>query len=81
METTTEEAIKETSQQKLEHVKKYNRDYYHAHKKASECEHCKKTYSSVNALRRHQLRNIKCQLVPERNTIEKLNKLLERSIS
>ena len=72
MEKPTEEAIKETSQQKLEHVKQYNRDYYHAHKKASECEHCKKTYSSVSALRRHQVRNIKCQLVHERNTIEKL---------
>ena len=74
---TTEETIKETSQQKLEHVKKYNRDYYHAHKKASECEHCKKTYSSVSALRRHQVRNIKCQLLHERNTREKLQKLLQ----
>ena len=77
MEKTTEEAIKETLQQKLEHVRKYNRDYYHAHKKASECEHCKKTYSSVSALRRHQVRNIKCQLLHERNTREKLQRLLQ----
>ena len=63
MEKATEEAIKETSQQKLNHVRKYNRDYDHAHKKASECEHCKKTYSSVSALRRHQVRNIRCQLI------------------
>ena len=77
MEKATEQAIKETVQQKLEHVRKYNRDYYHAHKKASECEHCKKTYSSVSALRRHQVRNIKCQLLHERNTREKLQRLLQ----
>ena len=77
MEKTTEETIKETSQHKLEHVRKYNRDDYHAHKKASECEHCKKTYASVSALRRHQMRNIKCQLLHERETREKLHKLLQ----
>ena len=80
MEKTTEETIKEKSQ-KLEHVKKYNRDYYHARKKASDCDHCTKTYSSVSALRRHRVRNIKCQLVHERSTIEKFKKLLdERNI-
>ena len=76
MEKTTEETIKEKSQ-KLEHVKKYNRDYYHARKKASDCDHCTKTYSSVSALRRHQVRNIKCQLLHEGNTREKLQRLLQ----
>ena len=65
MEKTTEETIKEKSQ-KIEHVKKYNRDYYHARKKASDCEHCKKTDSIVNALKRHQMRRIKCQLLHKR---------------
>ncbi|MFM7982616.1 MAG: hypothetical protein ACKPKO_25165, partial [Candidatus Fonsibacter sp.] len=37
------------------------RDYYHAHKKESECEHCKKTFSSVSALRRHQAKTTKVQ--------------------
>ncbi|MFM7985244.1 MAG: hypothetical protein ACKPKO_38590, partial [Candidatus Fonsibacter sp.] len=41
-------------QKRIEELRKYNRDNYHAHKKASECEHCKKTFSSVSALRRHQ---------------------------
>ena len=76
MEKTTEETIKEKSQ-KLEHVKKYNRDYYHAHKNASECEHCKNTYASVSALMRHQVRNVKCQLIHERETRKKPHKLLE----
>ena len=51
-------------------------EYYHTHKKASECEHCKKTYSSVSAQRRHQVRNIKCQLLHEREAREKFHKLL-----
>ncbi|MFM7989943.1 MAG: hypothetical protein ACKPKO_62580, partial [Candidatus Fonsibacter sp.] len=41
-------------QKRVDKLRKYNRDYDHAHKKASECEHCKKTFSSVSALRRHQ---------------------------
>ena len=55
--TTTTETISEEAaakQKRIEELRKYNRDYYHAHKKASECEHCKKTFSSVSALRRHQ---------------------------
>ena len=32
---------------------------------------------SVSALRRHQVRNIRCQLLHERNTREKLQKLLQ----
>ena len=55
--TTTTETISEEAaakQKRIEELRKYNRDYYHAHKKASDCEHCKKTFSSVSALRRHQ---------------------------
>ena len=55
--TTTTETISEEAaakQKRIEELRKYNRDYYHANKKASECEHCKKTFSSVSALRRHQ---------------------------
>ncbi|MFM7985824.1 MAG: hypothetical protein ACKPKO_41565 [Candidatus Fonsibacter sp.] len=54
--TTTTETISEEAaakQKRIEELRNYNRDYYHAHKKASECKHCKKTFSSVSALRRH----------------------------
>ena len=57
MENTTEPISEEEAaeqQQRVAELRRYNRDYYHAHKKASECEHCKKTFSSVSALRRHQ---------------------------
>ena len=55
--TTTTETISEEAaakQKRIDELRKYNRDYYHSHKKASECEHCKNTFSSVSALRRHQ---------------------------
>ena len=48
-------------QQRVAELRRYNRDYYHAHKKASECEHCKKTFSSVNALMRHQAKTPQVQ--------------------
>ena len=75
MENATEPISEEAAaiqQQKLEELRKYNRDYYyHAHKKASECEHCKKTFSSVSALRRHQGKNLKCKLLQATETIER----------
>ena len=74
MENATEPISEEAAaiqKQKLEEFRKYNRDYYHAHKKASECEHCKKTFSSVSALRRHQAKNLKCKLLQATETIEK----------
>ena len=52
-EPISEEAAK-PQQQRVAELRRYNRDYDHAHKKASECEHCKNTFSSVSALRRHQ---------------------------
>ena len=55
--TTTEPLSEEGAtkqQQKLTELRRYNREYYHAHKNASECEHCKKTFSSVSTLRRHK---------------------------
>ena len=58
--TTTTETISEEAaakQKRIEELRKYNRDYYHANKKASECEHCKKTFSFVSALRRHKGEN------------------------
>ena len=52
MENTTAEPISEEAatkqQHKVEELRQYNRDYYHAHNKASECERCKKTFSSVS---------------------------------
>ena len=72
--TTTTETISEEAaakQKRIEELRKYNRDYYRAHKKASECEHCKKTFSSVSALRRHQGKNLKCKLLQATETIEK----------
>ena len=77
MENTTgtineEEAAK---QNHVEELRKYNRDYYHAHKKASECEHCKNTFSSVSALRRHQAeKTLKCKLLQATETIEKFQR-------
>ena len=64
-----EEAAKQ--QQRVTELRRYNRDYDHAHKKASECEHCKKTFSSVSALRRHQMKNLRCKLLQATETIEK----------
>ena len=62
MQNTTTEPLSEEEeatkqQQRLAELTRYNREYYHGHKKASECEHCKKTFSSVNTLRRHQSKN------------------------
>ena len=74
MENATEPISEEAAaiqKQKLEELRKYNQDYYHAHKKASECEHCKKTFSSVSALRRHRGKNLKCKLLQATETIEK----------
>ena len=73
-ETTTTETISEDAaakQKRIEELRKYNRDYYHAHKKTSDCEHCKKTFSSVSALRRHQGQKRKCKLLQATETIEK----------
>ena len=39
MDIRTEETINEKALKKLDHVKKCNRDFYHAHKKASDCVH------------------------------------------
>ena len=49
MQNTTTEPISEEEaakqQQKLAELIRYSREYDHAHKqKASECEHCKKTF-------------------------------------
>ena len=74
MENTTEPISEEEAakqQQRVAELRRYNRDYYHAHKKASECERCKKTFSSVNALRRHQAKNLKCKLLQATETKEK----------
>ena len=57
---------------KKEWKKEYHREYYHAHKKPTDCEHCKKTFSSVSARNRHQTRNIHCQLQQVREHMEKL---------
>ena len=55
MQNTTTEPLNEEAaakqQQKLAELRRYNREYDHAHKKASECEHCKKTFSSVCAFK------------------------------
>ena len=80
-ETTTTETISEEAaakQKRIEELRKYNRDYYHAHKKASECEHCKKTFSSVSALRRHQGKNLKCKLLQATETIERFKEKADK---
>ncbi|MFM7983443.1 MAG: hypothetical protein ACKPKO_29375 [Candidatus Fonsibacter sp.] len=79
-ETTTETISEEATakQKRIEELRKYNRDYYHAHTKASECEHCKKTFSSVSALRRHQGKNLKCKLLQSTETIEKFKEKADK---
>ena len=67
-----EEAAKQ--QQKIMELRRYNREYYHAHKKPSECERYKKIFSSVSALRRHQVKNLKCKLLQATETIEKFER-------
>ncbi|MFM7988403.1 MAG: hypothetical protein ACKPKO_54735 [Candidatus Fonsibacter sp.] len=64
MENTTEPINEDATaeQNKVEELKKYNRDYDHAHKKASECEHCKNTFSSVSAFGRHQAKQKKTEV-------------------
>ena len=79
MQNTTTEPLNEEEeatkqQQRLAELRRYNREYYHAHKKASECEHCNKFFSSVSALRRHQEKNLKCKLLQATETIEKLER-------
>ena len=74
MEHTTEPISEEEAakqQQRVAELRRYSRDYVRAHKKASECEHCKKTCSCVSALRRHQTKNLKCKLLQATETIEK----------
>ena len=74
MENATEPISEEAAaiqQHKLAELRRYNREYYHAHKQASEREHCKKTFSSVSALRRHQVKNLKRKLLQTTETIEK----------
>ncbi|MFM7983549.1 MAG: hypothetical protein ACKPKO_29905, partial [Candidatus Fonsibacter sp.] len=68
--TTTEPVNEEATakQKRIDELRKYNRDYYHAHKQASEREHCKKTFSSVSALRRHQGKQLKCKLLQANET-------------
>ena len=73
--------MSENAQNKLEHTNKHNRDYYHAHNQAVVCNECKKTYSSVSALRRHQRRNNKCQLMHERDTREKFQNMLQEKLT
>ena len=77
MENTTEPISEEDAakqQQQLAELRRYNREYCHAHKKASECEHRKETFSSVSALRRHQVKKPqKCKLLQATETIEKFN--------
>ena len=78
--TTTDPISEEAAakQKRIEELRKYNRDYYHAHKKASECEHCKKTFSSVSALRRHQGQNLKCKLLQATETIERFKEQADK---
>ncbi|MFM7980537.1 MAG: hypothetical protein ACKPKO_14590, partial [Candidatus Fonsibacter sp.] len=66
MENATEPINEEAAtkqQHKVEELRKYNRDYDHAHTNASECEHCKKTASIVSAVRRRQAKHFKCKLM------------------
>ena len=64
--------------QKKEALRKHNRDYYHANKTPQVCKHCKKIYSSVSAVRRHELRNQKCRMLQMETTQEQMRELISR---
>jgi tRNA nucleotidyltransferase/poly(A) polymerase len=64
------EIANDTEAAKRDNLRKYNREYYHAHKKESDCQYCSKTFSSLRALRRHQGRNLKCQLTQARQELQ-----------
>ena len=51
----------------------YNRIYYHNRLKGEfECQHCTNIYSSISALRRHQVRSMKCNLLRANKELENL---------
>ena len=51
-------------QKQIEHRRKYQREYYHAHsKKPSSCEFCEKIFSSKSALIRHKSKNMTCEML------------------
>ena len=56
-------------------LRKYHREYYHANKQESECEHCKSKFSSESALVRHQRSAQKCLLLRAKAELEVLRKL------
>ncbi len=64
--------------QKKEALRKHNRDYYHANKTPQICKHCKKIYSSVSAVRRHELRNQKCRMLQMETRQEQMKELISR---
>ena len=68
MTTTNDENVTDTLSTRLEHIRKYNRDYYHAHKQSQECPHCCKIFTSKSALVRHVRNGVKCRFI--RNNLE-----------
>ena len=75
MQNTTTEPLNEEEatkqQQKLAELRRYNREYDHAHKKRRRNASTVRTFSSVSALRRHQVKNLKRKLLQATETIEK----------
>ena len=73
MTTTNDEITTDTlASTRLEHIRKYNRDYYHAHKQLQECPHCCKNFTSKSALVRHLRNSAKCQSIRNNRELERL---------
>jgi hypothetical protein len=63
---------------KREALRNYNRDYYHANNMPQVCKRCSKIYSSVSAVRRHELRNHKCRMLQMEQRQEQMKVLISR---
>jgi len=73
MTTTNDENTTDTlASTRLEHVRKYNRDYYHAHKQLQDCPRCCKIFTSKSALVRHVRNSVKCQFIRNSQELERL---------
>ena len=63
----------EHDKKSLERRRVYSLEYYHAHKKPSQCDCCLKTLSSSSALRRHQRDGLHCKMIKLAKEMEQSN--------
>ena len=61
----------EIAHAKVKSTRAYNRNYYHRNKTELPCEFCSKIFVCESSLRRHQKRNVKCNLIRARAELQK----------